>query len=324
MDGAMRGLADGLDASSAFLTPEEVRELERGASPAPADVGLMITRQVYLRVLGVRDGSPAARAGLQTGDYVRAINDRPTRDMSALTGTRLLRGEPGTKVSVTVIRGNLADPHVFELTREVLAGPAVTTAMVDGVARVRISSFDAGVGKALQQAFAGLAKAKVPGAVIDLRGLGNGTPEDGIQAARLFVKTGTVGIRAGRTGELARTDAAAGDGAIALPIVLLVSNGTAQAAEAFAAALSGNGRADLVGQPTAGIAGRQKLVRLPEGHGLWLTYERCLKVDGSEPLHERGLTPTLVVPMPLVGFDELPPATDAPLMRAIAHLKSTR
>lgn len=324
MDGAMRGLADGLDSSSAFLTPDEVRALESNAPPAQGDVGLMVTRQVYLRVLGVRDGSPAARAGLQSGDYIRQIGDRPTRDMSAVTGGRLLRGEPGSKVSVTVIRGNLADPHELELTREVLGGPAVTTSMVEGVARVRISTFAGGVGPRLQQAFAGLAKAAVPGAVIDLRGLGNGTPEDGIQAARLFVKSGTIGIRAGRSGDPVRTEAGAGDGVITMPLVLLVSNGTAQAAEVFAAALSGNGRADLVGQLTAGIAGRQKLVRLPDGHGLWLTYERYLKIDGSEPIHERGLTPDLVVPMPLVGFDELSPATDAPLARAIAHLKSKR
>ena len=107
MDGAMRGLAEGLDTSSAYLQPEEVRAFENKAPLPAGDVGLVVTRQYYLRVLGVRDGSPAARAGLQSGDYIRMIDSTPTRDMSGLAGTRLLRGVPGSKVSLTIIRGNM-------------------------------------------------------------------------------------------------------------------------------------------------------------------------------------------------------------------------
>ena len=102
-DGAMRGLADGLDPSSAYLTPDEVRAID-AKQPLPAgDVGLVLTRQFYLRVVGVRDGSPAKRAGLAEGDFIRAIDDKPTRDLSAFTGTRLLRGAPGSKVKLIVI-----------------------------------------------------------------------------------------------------------------------------------------------------------------------------------------------------------------------------
>ena len=105
----------------------------------------MVTRQFYLRVLGVRDGSPAARAGLQTGDFIRMIDDKPTRDMSAFTGTRLLRGAPGSKVSLIVIRGNAADPHTIDLVREAPTGDAVTSRRLPGgVAHVRVASFGAG------------------------------------------------------------------------------------------------------------------------------------------------------------------------------------
>ena len=79
MEGALRGLADGLDADSAYLTPAQVAEVAAGKEPAEGDVGLELTRQYYLRVIAARDGSPAAQAGLQTGDYVRAIDGRPTR-----------------------------------------------------------------------------------------------------------------------------------------------------------------------------------------------------------------------------------------------------
>lgn len=322
MDGAMRGLADGLDSSSAFLLPEEVKAIESGAAPPSGDVGLVVEHRYYLRVLGVRDGSPAARAGLKTGDYVRMIDGKPTRDMSAITGLRLLRGAPGSKVSVTIIRGNAADPHVFALTREATEGPAVRSTIVNGVAHVRVATFNSTVPDGLRAAFAKLDKG-MP-AVIDLRGIADGQLEDGIKAARLFVKSGTLAVRAGRTGTPVRVDAESGDGSITAPVVLLVSNGTANAAELFAAALSGNKRAELVGEPTAGIAGVQKLIQLPQGYGLWMTYERYLAVDGANPIHERGLTPALVVPIPVAGFDELPSATDIPLEKAIARIKSQR
>lgn len=324
MDGAMHGLTDGLDTSSAFLQPDEVKAIESKAALPAGDVGLVVTRLFWLRVLGVRDGSPAARAGLQTGDYVRMIDGKPTRDMSGITGMRLLRGQPGSKVSITVIRGNTADPHNFDLVRETLNGEVVRTSMADGVARVRVSSFGANTAAALSAAFEGLVKSKTPGAVIDLRGVADGTPEDGIKAARLFVKAGTLAVLAAKSTEPVKTVTAPGDGAIALPIVLLVSNGTANAAEVFAAALNGNGRADLVGEPTAGIAAVQKLVKLPEAYGLWLTYEQYMTVDGKQPIHQHGLPPTVAIQNPVTGFDELPPATDAPLAKAVEHLKAKK
>ena len=93
-----------------------------------------------------------------------------------------------------------------------------------------------------------------------------------------------------------------------MPVVLLVSTGTANAAEVFAAALGQQPRARLVGEPTAGIAGVQRLVQLPEGHGLWLTYAQYLQADGT-PIHQNGLRPDVPVEVPSVGFDETPPAT---------------
>src|SRR5439155_17502689 len=95
MNGAMRGLADGLDPDSAFLSTDEVKQIETNAAQPPADVGLELTRQYYLRVIAARDNSPAAKAGLRTGDYLRAIGDMPTREMSVREGMRRLRGATG-------------------------------------------------------------------------------------------------------------------------------------------------------------------------------------------------------------------------------------
>ena len=342
-DGAMRGLSDGLDPSSAYLTPDEVRAVEAN-QPLPAgDVGLVLSRQFYLRIVSVRDGSAAKRAGLAEGDFVRAIDDKPTRDLSAFASTRLLRGAPGSKVKLLVFRNSAAEPHTVELTRETSTADAVTSRKLpSGEIYLRVNSFGTGTPAAirthlplggLEAANAGRAEGRVaadPGTpvLIDLRSTADGAPEDGIAAARLFVKSGTLATRASRsTPAPTVTSAGPGDGALTMPVVLLVSTGTANAAEVFAAALANNRRARLVGEPTAGIAGVQRLVKLPEGHGLWLTYAQYLQADGT-PIHQNGLRPDVPVEVPSVAFDETPPAPPAPpandavLDRALQDLKS--
>ena len=175
MKGAMRGLADNLDPDSAFLTPDLVRTREANDPGGPAETGLDVTRQYYLRVVSARDGSPAAKAGIRPGDFIRAIDNRPTRDMSAYEGSRLLRGAPGTKVSLLLIRGNAADPHMVDLVRERIAGPEVTSRMADGpTGYVRVLQFSPDSPARLKQAIDALAKTGAARYVIDLRGTSRG------------------------------------------------------------------------------------------------------------------------------------------------------
>jgi len=325
MDGAMRGLVEGLDSSSAFLTAAEAKDVQAN-TPLPAgDTGLVITKQFYLRIVGVRDGSPAARAGLRTGDYIRGIDGKPTREVSAITGTRMLRGAPGSKTVLSVFRNNAADIHEIPVTREAITTPLVTSKVLSGeMADIRIASFDAGAAKALAAEIDTVRKAGATRLLLDIRGVADGSADEAIAAARLFVKTGVIATRAGRAAtDQTKISANAGDGAVTLPTVLLTSIGTAGPAEVFAAALSGHDRAELVGEPTAGLAAVQHLVLLPEGTGLWITYQRYLTVDG-QPIHERGLRPTLGVETPFVGFDDTPPTTDVVLDRGLEALKKAK
>jgi carboxyl-terminal processing protease len=151
----------------------------------------------------------------------------------------------------------------------------------------------------------------------------DGPLDEGIAAARHFVKTGTLATLAPRSGAKTVTSATATDGAVTMPIVLLVSNGTGNAAELFAAALSENQRADLVGEPTAGLVAVQHLLKLPENRGLWMTYARYLGSDGK-PIHEHGLRPTVAVEEPTVVFGDAPPTTDDALGKAVDRLKTKK
>ena len=318
MEGALRGLADGLDADTAWLTPDDVAVAERRTPLGEGETGVELTRQYYLRVVAARDGSPAARAGLRTGDYVRAIDGRPTRDMSVCEGARRLRGPVGSTVTLTVIRGNAAEPHQVALVREPAPAPVVSSRVAaPGVGYVRIASFGAAVAADLRTQIADLERAGVGALIIDVRGTATGQAEAALDAARLFVGSGTLVQREVRD-RAPENLTATGPAAITLPVTLLTTAGTSGVAELFVAALVDNKRAASVGERTLGRAAEQKLVKLPDGSGLWLTWARYLTPAGKAILGA-GLEPTETVEEPDVEFGAAPPSTDPILERALAR-----
>jgi carboxyl-terminal processing protease len=324
MNGAMRGLAEGLDADSAYLPPSEVKDIEHGAALPPGTVGIDLTRQYYLRVVSARDGSPADKAGIRTGDSVRAIDGQPTRNLSAIEGMRLLRGPLGSKVTLTLLRDSLADPHEVTLVREAESASVVSSHMqsgaTPGIGYVRVAAFTPGAATHLQTEIASLTKQGATRLVIDLRGTSEGAYDEGIKTARLFVPAGGVIATLESKGQStpAVQHAVKGDGTIALPLVVLSTTGTSGAAEVFAAALIDNKRATLVGERTIGRAGLQKLVKLPDGSALWMTYARYLAPSGTS-IHGTGLTPSVEVEEPDVEFGTPRPTSDPILEKGIAQ-----
>ena len=320
MHGAMHGLADGLDPDSAYLDANQVKTLDKGDGLGAGQTGLEITRQYYLRVIAARDGSPAAKAGLMPGDYIRAIDGQSTRDTTVYEGQRLLRGKPGTKVHLTVLRGNAVEPHEMDLVREELPALNVKSKMANPtVGYVRVAEFGKTTADQLKSEIASVQKSGAKSLVIDLRGTAFGDVDTGLAAARLFVKSGVLAYRQDRGKEKEAINAATGDGAIALNTVLLTDNGTSNGAEVFAAALAGNKRAQLIGERTLGRAARQKLVRLPDGGALMLTHMIYL-TPASVAIHEKGLAPDIAVEQPDVDFGQPQPTTDATLDKAIETL----
>jgi carboxyl-terminal processing protease len=324
MTGAMHGLADSLDPDSAYLNADQVKQIESNAPVPTGDVGVDLTRQYYLRVIATRDGSPADKAGLRTGDYVRIIGDMPTREMSVYEGMRRLRGAPGTKVKLTIIRGSTSDPHVVELTREAIATNDVTSKIAaPGVGYLRIAAVGPRTAEQAKVRIADLVKGGASKLIVDVRRASGGPLEGGIALAKLFVPSGTLTVKETRGAEKETIAAASGDGSVSLPTTLLIDSGTSGAAELFASALVGNKRADLIGEHTIGRAAQQKLVRLPDGSGLWLTTTRFLTPAG-QPLHEKGLEPTVPVEEPDVEFGQPAPTADPILDKALEHLSQKK
>src|SRR5258705_770196 len=287
MKGAMNGFSETRDADSAFLPSNVASAYEANAPAGPGDVGIELSRQYYLRIVSVRDASPAAKAGLRSGDFIRAIDKRSTKDVSIFEGDRLLHGQPGTKVSLLVIRGNAADPHEVDLTRERTTAPELSSKMADPTTGyIHIVEFSRRAPVQVKQAVDALAKTGAARYIIDLRGATRGDLDDGLAAARLFVKMGTLAIRETK-GNKETAATKTGDGAVATPVVLLVDQSTARAGEVFAAALDGNKRAEMIGEHTLGSAARQRLVKLPVGTARLLSHRRYLAPDGTA-IHEKA------------------------------------
>ncbi len=325
MQGALWGLAEGLDPESSYLTADEVRLRDAGLDDADAGVGLTLTRQYYVQVVAARDGSPAALAGLRPGDYIRGIDGNPTRMMSVVRARQLLRGAAGSTVSLEVIRGNAAEPVTLEIVRGESRSANVTSRIAaPGVGYLRIAEFDATTAGAIGAANDTLSGQGAESLIIDLRGTATGAFETGIAAAELFTDADPLVMRESSSEQLpvARGPRRPSIGG---PVVLLTNFGTAGAAELFAAALADAGRAETVGIRTAGRAAEQTLVRLPDGGGLLLSSTRYLTASG-EPIHRQGVTAAVPVQEPAVELDPAAPTAsdedpgDPVLERALEHL----
>ena len=321
MDGALSGLAGGLDADSTYLSAESVARLESPQPAGAAGIGVEIVARYYTQIVGVRDDSPAAQAGLRPGDYIRAIDDEPTRRLPGVDATARLRGDPGTPVRLSLLRGNTSEPYDIELLREPVTGPDVSwRSLESGVGYVRVAAFGPGAADALAEAVDALASEQAEHVVIDLRSAAGGAFDEGIAAARRFVGEGVLLRRDETGGRQITVTATAGADAIDTPLVLLTDYGTAGAAELFAAGLTGAGRAVAIGQRTAGRVSLQKLIPLDDGSGLWLSWARYVHASG-DPLHRAGVEPEIAVELPAVELGEPWPPGDSILDRALEHIR---
>jgi len=213
---------------------------------------------------------------------------------------------------------------VIELVRETAPTTDVTAKILSpGVGYVRIAGVSARTADQTRTQIADLVKGGAAKLLVDVRRTSGGSLDGGLALARLFIKNGALAQRETKGAPKETINANPADGSVTLPTTLLIDTGTSGAAELFASALVGNSRAELVGEHTIGRAATQKLVRLPNGSGLWLTTTRYLTPSGT-PLHEKGLEPTVPVEDPEVDFGQTPPTNDPILEKALERISEKK
>ena len=308
VQGAIRGMMQSLDPHSTFLDPQEYRLMLADMEGRFAGVGIEVSvRDGWLTVLSVFEGGPAERAGLRPGDRFLHVEGRRARDMRIEDAVRLIRGQPGTAVRVGIRREGAKDGIEVSLTRAVIDVPAVRSeSLPGGVLYLRIGGFSektAGelrlaIDRAMRRRGEGSALA---GLLIDLRDNGGGLLDQAIRVSDEFISEGVLVSARGRDGRLLNEARAHREGTRPnFPIVVLVNQFSASAAEIVAGALRDHGRALLVGTRTWGKGSVQQLYPLPDGSAVKLTIARYYTPSGRS-IQAHGIEPDRVVEAPPKG-----------------------
>jgi carboxyl-terminal processing protease len=290
--GALSGMLAAVDPFASYLNADQYRDYLKNKDVKRADVGLILSKAFdYVRVVGVVPGSPAAKAGFTTGDMIESIKDIATRDMPLAYADLLLRGDAGTSIELSVVRVTKPEPTNVTLTRVNLTLPPVEDQMLAGqVAYIKPSALSAA---RVKETAAEIEKAQKDGAqklIIDLRNTALGDPEDGIAFANLFLNKGLITYLQGQRIPRQNFNADASKAITTLPTVILTNRGTADAAEIAAAALMGNNRAELVGEPTYGEASMRKAITMDDGSAIILSVAKYYSPDGKS-IQDNRVTP---------------------------------
>ncbi|WP_423821941.1 S41 family peptidase [Salinisphaera sp. SPP-AMP-43] len=298
LDNAMHGMIEGLDPHSAYLDPDEFKQLSISTSGKFGGLGVKVQMENgYLQVVSPIDDTPASKAGIQPGDMIIRIDDQPVKGMSMSDAVKAMRGKPGSKIALTLLRDGHDKPIHLQLTRANIQVESVKSRMLaPGYGYIRISQFTAETAKGMNKALSALkdkADGSLQGIVLDLRNNPGGVLEAAVDVSDDFVHDGTiVSIR----GRAADTDhvfkATQGDKLDGAPIVVLVNQGTASAAEIVSGALQDDHRAVIMGAETFGKGSVQTVLPLNDGSALKLTTARYYTPSGRS-IQAEGITPDI-------------------------------
>ena len=297
VDGAFSGVTDAIDEYSYYVAPGDMGAYHELEGDEPGGVGLILSKRLgYAFVIAPVPGSPAAKAGIQSGDFVERINDQLTTELPIWKIRQMLRPEDGSAVELLVVRRGMGEREEFTLEpAEYDITPPSLEILDGGIADIRLPYFTDGSA----EAFSGLLeRAKSEGAekvILDLRGNAGGSIEEAIKVADELLDKGLITTLAGRRVETKKWEASRSvlfEG----PLVVLIDSSTASGAEVLAAAINGNGRGTVVGIQSFGRAFEQRFIRLSSGGGLNVTVAQY-EDPSSEPLNERGVKPDVRIPM---------------------------
>jgi len=325
MQNAIHGLLAGLDPHSEYLEPHEMAELNEDTSGSYEGLGLeVITANGNLRVVSPIDESPAERAGIKPGDIITRINETTITSDNANQSVTLLRGKPGSKVTLGVLHEGASAPEDLVLAREKIRVASVRVRQLDpGYIYIRVVQFQEDTGNELRTKLAKLLKKNGPvrGAVLDLRTNPGGLLTSAVEISDDFLDNGTIVSTRGRMKQSELSfSATPGDVLDGAPMVVLVDNGTASAAEIVAGALKDNHRALIMGRRTFGKGSVQTVLPLDDTRAVKLTTARYYTPSGTS-IQAAGIQPDIELADLKLSVRDAPPALITGERDLPGHLK---
>ncbi|NVM57491.1 MAG: S41 family peptidase, partial [Desulfobacterales bacterium] len=297
--GAIQGMLNSLDPHSIFLTPEAYKELQIDTRGEFGGIGIVITMQDnVVTVISPIDGSPAHKAGIKAGDQIIRVDGEETKNLKLWEAVKKMRGKKGTKVVITVKRKGLAEPRDFTVVRDVIPLESVRSHVLKpGYGYVRITNFRDNTFDDVRAALKKLESGKIllKGLILDLRDNPGGLLDQAVKVADIFLDKGRIVSIRGRSKAHSKTYSASSDEEKhPYPVVILVNEGSASAAEIVAGALQDHDRALILGAVSFGKGSVQAVEPLSDGSGLKLTIARYYTPKGRT-IQARGIIPDVVV-----------------------------
>ena len=297
IEAAINGMLTSLDPHSYYLNPRDLREMQAQTSGEFGGLGLEVTMQDgVIKVVSPIDGTPAARAGLQSDDLITSLDKKQIGGLTLQEAVDKMRGPPRAPITLTIVRKGVDHPIDVKLVRSVIHVIPVKYQAEDDVGYIYITSFNEQTTADLQKAIKGLKRQigpKLKGYIIDLRNDPGGLLDQAIGVADAFLDQGTIVITKGRE-EMQRSDASPGDITDGKKLVVLINGGSASAAEIVAGALQDHHRATLVGTRSFGKGSVQTIIPLGSNGALMLTTARYYTPSGRS-IQAKGIEPDAVV-----------------------------
>ncbi len=297
IENAIRGMLQGLDPHSAYLDAEDFNDMQVSTSGKFGGLGIEVQMaDGFVRVVAPIDDTPAQRAGMQPGDLIIRIDDKPVKGMSLTDAVKLMRGDPGTDIELQVIREGERKPLDISLTRAIIKVASVRTRMLDDdYGYVRISTFTGSTGTSLNDELSKLRKQNkaIKGYVLDLRNNPGGVLTAAVEVSDAFLNSGPIVSIRGRDEKEGREfTARPGDEVDSRPVVVLVNAGSASASEIVAGALQDHGRAVIVGERTFGKGSVQTIMPIRNNSAIKLTTARYYTPSGRS-IQAEGIKPDI-------------------------------
>ena len=296
-NGALHGLLESLDADSSYLDPTEYKDYKQRKGEGKATIGATISKRYgYAAVISVIPGGPADKAGVNSGDIIEAIEGKTTRDMSLAEIDGILAGQPGSVISVSIVRPRKAQPVKTDITRAMVTEPPVSDKMIEaGIGYIKVDDFPKGRSQEVAAKLKQMEKDGAKKVVLDLRNSGGGEEDEGIATANLFLNHGTIATLQGQKYPKQTFNADPQKTVLPnLPLVVLVNRGTAGPAEIVASAIMENARGDVVGDKTFGSGAIQKVIEMQDGSALILSVAKYYSPSGKA-LEDTAITPNVLV-----------------------------